>query len=76
MTMFINDRLVLALDSVAAIYPKPGEPFADPACFLVILKNVHVAASGHHNNFHGPAKIEITRFERKAIVELMKGAVS
>ena len=73
MTIFINHRLVLNIDLVAAIYPKPNEPSGNPSKFRVILKDVHVAASGHHQNFNGPVEIEVSRIERDAIVKILQG---
>ena len=80
MALFINHRLLLNTDLVAAIYPSPGErpqsrpDDQGPAWFTVILKDVQVAASGDNNNFSGPPKIEVSRVERNAIIELMQGA--
>lgn len=66
--VFHDDDLVIDIRHVAAITADPT--LGGKKKFVAIL-DVPVAASGAHNNFHGPVKVFITEWQRKAILRAM-----
>ena len=71
--IYSDESLTLNTDFIVAIQADKTDPSGHT--YTVVL-NVFTSASGQDNNYDGPFKISVNRFQRNSIVQLMKSESS